>query len=516
MSHKTIAQRIARRVARRSPTKLLFARPVYTKLRRAFGKRFLPFFDLYAQLQDVYEGVEDRPEDGFAPEFRDYAKLLQRRITSDDYKEQFKELVPQMYQNLRRFDRLDKISKVLIKRIIDLYTQMIDLVAADKDLYFVKKRLKQPGFFRYIKEGKPPKEAAVEPIFSEEERNLPELPSQDTTDPDELFREVSETHEKQLDWLNRGNGIDAAIDGNVFEIEDAINEGLAMGLKGDDLGDYISNRIKEETSRDEPLILIGPPKKRDRAQEKVDEKFDGDWSKMTDLVRSSIAVDTYEDMKNLVKKLKASGLKLGSAPLNRFLNPTEAGYRDIKLDVEFENGHVGELQLHVKPIMKVKESAHKLYETVRSIKAEAKEEGREDLTAEEQREVDEANAKMKAIYDQAWQEASNPSQRKESHVMKRKAMATKYFNFDGIPAYWEHRKFPKIINETGREKFYYDLEDFFHDAVPISKREFDEMLEKRSDKRSSVSGTKLRNELVKLAYKKPELRAHLLPLLKKG
>lgn len=334
-------------------------------------------------------------------------------------------------------------------------------------------------------------------LFSKKEHNLPDLPSQKVSDPDKLFKQVSETHEKQLDWLNRGKGVDKELGAEVVRIDKMVKEG----------GD-IEKAMSKAMSQDGPVIVIGPPKKRDRAEEKVEQKFDGDWSKMTDLVRASVAVESYDDLEDLVKKLKDKGLKLGSAPLNRFRNPTEAGYRDLKLDVEFENGHVGELQLHVKPIIKVKEKAHKQYEKVRSIQSEAKKEGRKKLTKEEQKTVDEANAKMKALYDKAWKKAFGGGSQKKSHVMHRHAARTKYYNYEGTPAYWVSRRFPKLVHPNG-EKTFYDLEDFFHNAVPISKREFEKM-KKGMDKKSSA----LRSGLIKLAYEKPEFRSRILPLLK--
>lgn len=339
---------------------------------------------------------------------------------------------------------------------------------------------------------KPSKEK-VPSLFTEKERNLPNK-SQKERKPEKLFAQAKKAHEEQLDWLNRGKGIDRTIGAEVVRVDSLVKEG----------GD-IPGSIDKALKSGKPVIIIGPPKEQKRSEEKVRTNFNGDWGQLKDIVRASVVVPDFASMDNMVKELKKSGMKLASAPLDRFANPTEAGYRDLKLDVEYEDGHIGELQLHVRPVMEVKEQAHKMYEQVRTIQAKAKEEGRTSLSEEEQKIVDGANKQMKSLYNKAWEQALG---KKTASVTQKEAAQRKFYELDGVLAYWEYRQFPVLVHDN-KEEVYYDLEDFFHNAVTISRQEF----EKRKKERTKTSS--LKKELIKLAFKHPKLRKELLPLIKK-
>lgn len=278
----------------------------------------------------------------------------------------------------------------------------------------------------------------------------PAYAKQKIKDPEKLFAQAKETHEKQLDWLNRGKGIDSVIGATV--------------VRGDQKGEKETDPL----SKKGPVIMIGPMKKRERSEEKVKANYGGDWSRLNDIVRASIAVDSFKDIDSVVKALEKSGITLAEMPDDRFAKPTEAGYRDLALKVKYDNGHVGELQIHIKSIIKAKKEGHKLYEKTRSISAKAKEEGREELTDEEQKIVDEANSKMKALYDKAWKEATMEK------TSSKQASSPKYYKYEGFPAIWENKKFPKVHWVKGLET-HYDLEKFFREAVPVSKSEFEKL-----------------------------------------
>jgi len=302
-------------------------------------------------------------------------------------------------------------------------------------------------------------EASPKGLFNPDEtKGLPNAASQKTTDPDKLFENAKDAHEHQLKWLNHGQGLEKALGASVIRAD-----------KGD----------KVDFSKVGPIILIGPMKKKERAKEKVDADYGGDWSKLNDVVRASVAVDTYEDLEKTLDKLRKSGLKLARQPKDRFAKPTEAGYRDVLLNVEYPNGHVGELQLHVKSMLKAKDAGHKLYEGVRTIEGNAKKEGRDTLTDKEMAAINEANSKMKALYDDAWKEANVTPKDRDKNASFRVGSQTKYYVYEDLPAYWEPNKFPKIVNPK-EEKTVYDLEKFFREADPIDERKFNEL--KKSSK----------------------------------
>lgn len=330
---------------------------------------------------------------------------------------------------------------------------------ADKSKHTVKKPEKEePKTEEKAPQGKPQGRALFSP--SEIEK-LPKEVSQKTSDPDKLFEQAKDSHEHQLNWLNHGKGLDKAIGAKVVR-----------GDKKEEMPDF---------SEPGPVILIGPIKSRARVDEKAKTDYDGDYGQVRDLVRASVAVDSMDQLDDVVAKLKASGLKLAKQPKDRFADPTESGYRDIIMNVEYPNGHIGELQLHLKPILKAKGAGHKFYEEVRTIEAKAKKEGRTTMTEEETKIVDEANRKAKALYDAAWEQATGkPAGNREKNAAlvrasMRQAAATKYYEYDDRPAYYERGKFPKLILGKG-ERTIYELEEFFREALPLSEAEFKEML----------------------------------------
>lgn len=296
-------------------------------------------------------------------------------------------------------------------------------------------------------------------LFDEDEiKSLPANATQRTKDPDKIFEQAKEAHEQQLDWLNHGKGLDKALGGTVIRAD-----------KGDTV-DY---------DKPGPIILIGPMKKRERTKEKVDSDYGGDWSRVGDVVRASVVLDSMDQLEDAMAELRKSGLKLARKPKDRFAKPTDAGYRDVMMNVEYPNGHVGEIQLHLKPILKAKDAGHKFYEDVRSIEAKAKEAGRDTLTADEQETVNEANRKMRDLYNDAWKKATGEGALKNASIASRvaarfrSAADTKYYDYEGLPAYMRPRMFPKVRTLSGTERVVYDLESFFRDATPLTEAEYE-------------------------------------------
>jgi len=304
---------------------------------------------------------------------------------------------------------------------------------------------------------KPSKKPKAGLFESHELKDLAELVAQPTQDPDKLFKDAKKAHNHQLKWLNQGKGLDKEIGASVVR-----------GDKGE----------KANLSKPGPVILIGPMKQQERSEQKVQSDFGGDWSKLGDIVRASVALDSWEQLEGTLAKLKKSGLKLASKPSNRFAKPTEAGYRDLKMNVIYPNGHVGELQMHLKSVLDAKNKGHKFYEKVRSIEADAKKEGRKTLTNKEQTEIEGANRQMRDLYDKAWSRAMGKTAANPRIVVNKK-----YYALEGLPAFWEHRKFPVKVTSKG-EVVVYELQEFFGKAQSISESEFDALVKSISGKKS--------------------------------
>ena len=294
------------------------------------------------------------------------------------------------------------------------------------------------------KKKSPPKKKKKEPLVNSSEASLPSKASQKVKDPDELFDEAKKAHQKSVEWLNQGKGLDSVIDASVVRVD-----------KGEGEPDY---------SKPGPIIVIGPPKSKARSKEKVESDFDGDWSQLLDVVRASVAVDTMDDLQHVMGLLRKSGMRLARKPKDRFSNPTDAGYRDLLLNVEYPNGHIGELQLHLKPILQAKKKGHADYETVRSIGANAKKEGREDLTEKEQDQIDKAMRHMRQLYDDAWEAATGGAMGKKAATKPK----IQYYLYHDQPVIWSNGKFPMY---NGKKPIY-ELDKFIEQAEPITDSEY--------------------------------------------
>jgi hypothetical protein len=144
---------------------------------------------------------------------------------------------------------------------------------------------------------------------------------------------------------------------------------------------------------------IPPLKDRGRTAEKVEGEYGGDASRMTDLARTSVVFETMKDLERAAVALEARA-KVHKHK-DRFAAPVN-GYRDRFYNLVMPNGHVVEIQLHIKPIFDVKMGpGHALYEKQRAILDKAKIEKRP-LTSAEKAEVARFEDEMKALYDEAF------------------------------------------------------------------------------------------------------------------
>lgn len=238
--------------------------------------------------------------------------------------------------------------------------------------------------------GGPP---AIPPLFKKEELALPKEFAQKDKTPEALFESAKKGQAEQLALLDHGKGIDKDIGATV--------------VRGDKLS--YADSIAAVAAAKGPVVQIGPMKRMERSTEKVAAEYKGDWSKLGDVVRANIAVDKAEDVPKVIDALRARGVEFARAPKDRFSNPTVAGYRDAMFNVKYPSGHIGELQVHLKPMLLAKEGGgHALYEATRSLEAKAKVEGRVDaegkprFTPAEKKSWDETMEKSRAFYGGVW------------------------------------------------------------------------------------------------------------------
>lgn len=218
-----------------------------------------------------------------------------------------------------------------------------------------------------------------------EYRNLPKKALQkNINNEQDYYNQAQEAYDSMASLLDRGSGLDKQIGAELFEMEKD-NRNFRDYLKGD-----------------KPIIVIGTIKGTKRAEEKVTADYGGDWNKLTDGIRATVSVKKITDLKGIFEKLTALGMKVAQKTKDRYKKPTGVGYRDILLNVEYPNGHIGEIQINCHDVLLAKGEGHKQYEIVRSMTAEMKAAGRKRLNKKESLAVKEANLKMREIYGEAY------------------------------------------------------------------------------------------------------------------
>lgn len=152
------------------------------------------------------------------------------------------------------------------------------------------------------------------------------------------------------------------------------------------------------------FLFIGSLKGEQRAREKVESDYGGDWTQLRDVVRATISVHTLDDVRKALKFVSDSGLKWVQKPKDRFGGkPTDMGYRDIMGIVRLPNGMLAELQFHAKQMSIAKKSMHKSYDVTRSLQGKYNEEEPTDAWSDEDHAAFyEHSAKQRKTYSDAW------------------------------------------------------------------------------------------------------------------
>ena len=165
--------------------------------------------------------------------------------------------------------------------------------------------------------------------------------------------------------------------------------------------DNTNSKIAEELGGRAAIV---PLKGSQRAVDKITKSYDNDPTKIKDLLRTTIEIKSLKDVDSAIEKLKA---EYGTpVKLRNLLDPKSdslggSGYRDVNMVVEV-NGSYAEVQINLPAMMEAKEKAHGYYEEVRIILEDAAQAGKQ-LNVYEEAKVNNLNAKMKALYDAAWE-----------------------------------------------------------------------------------------------------------------
>lgn len=137
--------------------------------------------------------------------------------------------------------------------------------------------------------------------------------------------------------------------------------------------------LREAFSPPGLCVIIAPLKSEKRSNEKVIEEYDGDWSRLVDILRASVADDKEREVREAIRRLEESGAVYARPPKDRFTNPLSNGYRDFLANYILPNGFVVEIQFHLKALLVAREEGNNSYHLERS---------RRDITPRERYDVE--------------------------------------------------------------------------------------------------------------------------------
>lgn len=235
----------------------------------------------------------------------------------------------------------------------------------------------------------PPTPPDLLKLFSDAEKALPHPDDvkQPVADQASIYAAAQKAKVAFDSTLDHGRGVDRAIGGRAVRPTNAQEFRAALDTPG-------------------PVVILPPLKGEKRAVEKVATKYGGDWSKIQDVVRATIAVDSIDQIPLAIKGLRAQmprgGWTFAAAPEDRINTPAPGGYRDLVLKIKNADGHIAELQINLKGMIKAKEGpGHKLYEQHRSLVAAVQSQKRQP-TDQERAQLQSLEQQMSKLYNDAW------------------------------------------------------------------------------------------------------------------
>ncbi len=178
----------------------------------------------------------------------------------------------------------------------------------------------------------------------------------------------------------------------------------AIGPQAKVVYDKVLKRVANE-AKPNAIPLDAPVKQKARSVEKIESDYNGDVSRLLDVVRGSLLWEHPNDIYANLPLLNATYRVVRMK--DRIAVPMPTGYRSINLNllVDKNSCFLSEMQLTVKALEDAYEPTHKYYEELRTIAAKASIENRE-MTAAEKARYAELEAIIKEIYEAAWVKAN--------------------------------------------------------------------------------------------------------------
>lgn len=142
------------------------------------------------------------------------------------------------------------------------------------------------------------------------------------------------------------------------------------------------------------------------ARQKIEVRYGGDVSQITDLLRGRFVVENAEQLELIEEALKND--PEFSNIMNRFEQPVNnTGYRNMSSEARMPNGHVAEVLVVHQDMMVVDQYMHAQMDRVRELRFEAQQEGRA-LTSAEKKEIRTIEKDMREVSRAAAHDAADP------------------------------------------------------------------------------------------------------------
>jgi len=158
------------------------------------------------------------------------------------------------------------------------------------------------------------------------------------------------------------------------------------------------DRLKTQNPKmfESVIFEMGPLKEPDRALAKINSDYHGDQRQIKDLVRGRFVVDTPEQI-TVIKQAILEELDVDFMK-DKFANPVATtGYRDINTKIGLENGHIAEIQIQQRDMLRVNKVTHDIMEEIQAIDRQAKAENRM-LTAQEDTRINALENQAKELH----------------------------------------------------------------------------------------------------------------------
>lgn len=158
---------------------------------------------------------------------------------------------------------------------------------------------------------------------------------------------------------------------------------------------FFVEKVEKTAKMFNATIDIAQLKKRHRTIEKAFREHDKDFSKVRDIVRGTLIFEKLEDIADAyhyyLNKHYVGNIK------NYFLTPKETGYRSVQFSFVLPNGHVAELQFHLKDMYEAKKQSTPIYKRIREIESVG------ELNAKQKYELQMLKLEHKKIMDYAFE-----------------------------------------------------------------------------------------------------------------